>query len=212
MAQRSVVIKIGEPDRSDTWEDDAKAFVDRNRDKIIADAIGMLQSPGDHLKQCSRWATWERSVLSCLPEPSDAQKAILEQQKAVDVEREEAAVIEEHFRHQLGGIGYPTETHKVFIPSNLAAQWFIEATGEKKSVVAIGRILSQLISEGRMASLQKSACNENGRGFVWYGPKSTAEVKIAKDIRARIAELLRQREEAARQDQLRRLRETAPST
>ncbi len=43
MAQRCVIIKVGEPARTGTWEEDATRFVEENRLRIVADCIAFLQ-------------------------------------------------------------------------------------------------------------------------------------------------------------------------
>ena len=78
MAQRSVIIKVGEPDRSDTWEDETKALIRDKRDAIIADVIALLKSDPQPLAKYSRWATWEGGVVRRLLEPQQIQHLILE--------------------------------------------------------------------------------------------------------------------------------------
>ena len=189
MAQRSVIIKVGEPHRSKTWEEETSRLIESNREKIIADCIAFLQSePTGELPSYSRWATWEAAVLSRLPEPADAQKVILERQGTVDVEREEAEVIHDFFQHQLKTLRYNPELEIVFIPSAVAARWFNWATGETKNVIATSRALKQLCDEGRLSGLRPNAGRANGRGFLWTGEHADVAEQAKYDVDDRIAQ------------------------
>ena len=172
MAQRSVIIKVKKPERSATWEETTRQFIQQHQRDIIADLIAVLRGPQGTLPQFSRWATWERDILQRLPEPSDAQKVILERQGAVDVDEEESTLIEDYFADQLRGFGYDVDTDRVFIPSQVTARWFCWATNQHNiTAIAASRMLSQLATEGRLRRLSICSGRSWGRGFVWTGEK-----------------------------------------
>ncbi len=128
MAQRSVIIKIGQPQRSKTWEHEITAFIEANREAIIADCISLLRKPPRvGLRSYSRWASWEEGVLSRVSDPAAAQKLILARQAEADVEADEAVIITDYFREQLRSLRYPSDQVKVFIPSGVAADRFSQA-------------------------------------------------------------------------------------
>ncbi len=188
MAQRSIIVKIGEPNRSRSWEDDTTAYIEANRQAIIADAIGILSGPPQaELARYSRWATWEAGVLSRLPDPSEAQAVILERQGAVDVEAEEADAIGEFFKQQLERLDYSTDREVVLIPSSVASRWLNWATGEQRSVIAGCRTIKQLCEERRLVRLAASAGRGNGRGFVWSGELADVEERMKTDVAERLA-------------------------
>jgi hypothetical protein len=183
MAQRAIIVKLDRPERSATWEDDTRQFIADHRDQLIADIVGELQRPGEWLKSFSRWATWERDVLNCTAEPGEAQSTIADRQLAVDVEADEAETIEDYFSDQVGRLGYADDA-TVFVPSKVAVEWFCQATNERKNSVAVGRILSQFIDEGRIKSLHKTG-RSYGRGFQWASTGAdTSSMKT--DIETRI--------------------------
>ncbi|MCH8970065.1 MAG: hypothetical protein IIA66_13230 [Planctomycetes bacterium] len=122
MAQRSILVKVKNPKRTATWEEDTRRFIEDRRDQIIADLVGCLRAEQYELPRYSRWATWDRGVLSRLPEPAEAQKVILERQAECDAEAEDNSIIEEHFGKQIERLGYATDRDEVFIPSETAAQ------------------------------------------------------------------------------------------
>ncbi|HEX3999720.1 MAG TPA: hypothetical protein VHX65_14305 [Pirellulales bacterium] len=188
MAQRCVIIKVGEPARTGKWEEDATRFVEENRLRIIADCIAFLQSDvSAELPSYSRWAMWEAAILSRLPEPFDAQKVILERQAATDVEAEEACLLADDFAHQLEQLNYNTETERIFIPSSVVADWFAKATGDRRTVTSATRAIKQLIGEGRLPTMSENMSKALGRGFVWTGFNADVSSKIEKTLTYRLA-------------------------
>ncbi len=173
MAQRSIIIKVDKPERSGTWEEETRQFIETNRKKIIADCVAILREPIEHkLDQFSRWATWERDILQRFPDCNEIQKVILERQGSVDVESEEADIIETHFSEQLERLGYDVDASKVFLPSQLAARWYGWATNQRDtSVISASRMLTQLSTEGRLRRIgvAKGRAGSRGRGFYWTG-------------------------------------------
>ena len=135
----------------------------------------------------TRWAAWERDVLSRLPEPSDAQKVIAERQGEADVEAEEASVVAEFFAEQLAKLRYDPTCDEVHVPSAVAARWLSWATNDPQlKVVAAGRMLTQLHREGRLPMLKPNANRACGRGFVWRGPKAGFKVITDYSLQERI--------------------------
>jgi len=184
MAQRAVIVKVSRPKRSATWYEETSNYIQQNQRAILGDLIAVLRGPVTPLREFSRWATWERDVLQRLPEPEDAQKTILERQGDVDVDREEADIIEEHFAEQLTRLHYDIDRERVFLPSQLTARWFGWATNQRDvSVISASRQLSQLATEGRLRriSIAKGRSGARGRGFYftgddWPGTHTAADV------------------------------------
>lgn len=190
MAQRCVIIKVREPDRSGTWEDDVNAFIEANRQAIIADLIGFLRGPRHPLEKFSRWAAWEDQVLRRLPRPVELQALILRRQGEANVENEEAGMIEDHFAGQLAGLGYDPQREEIFIPNKVATGWFCEATGEREKSTSVSRIVKQKANEGAMKRLRLHRLGAAGRGLLWSGELVEPGTKTMLDINQR----LRQRE------------------
>eukprot|EP00913_Durusdinium_trenchii_P008855 g8321.t1 len=130
-AQRSAIIKLKRPQYSGNWNDDVEAFIDANRQAIIADAIGFLQQPCVYeFARFTRWGNWERDVLSRLPDPAEAQRVITERQGEADAEGEESESFEDAICEHLRDASYSPDRDRVFIPSKLAAEWLSEVTGD----------------------------------------------------------------------------------
>jgi hypothetical protein len=188
MAQRGVIIEIDKPERSGAWEEDTYAYIDAHRERIVGDLLGFLRGPRVGLRQYSRWAGWERDVLSRLPEPEDAQKVILERQGSADVEQEEHDIIEEFFRGRLERLGYNPEAQRVRIPVAIAARWYVWATGDNLRVSAVSRLLNAAIDEGKMRRIRRDAGRAFGRCFLWAGQYAASEDTTCNDIEDRIRE------------------------
>jgi hypothetical protein len=102
-------------------------------------------------------------------EPDACLDLITQRRGAVDVEEEEGQVIEDYFAHRLAALGYDTDRDDVFIPNNLAADWYNHATGDKYKVTAVTRSLKQLHNESRIRRIIQTVHCKYGRGFRWVG-------------------------------------------
>ena len=186
MAQRSIIIKIRKPKRKGTWEEDTRQFIETHREALLSDVIGALRGERFALEAFSRWATWEKDVLQRLPEPSEAQRIILERQSTVDVEEEEAGILEDFFRDRLGELNYRPADDRVFLPSMVSTEWFNVVHNDRKSTISVSRIITQLINEQRIRRLD--VCGRSwGRGFVWVGENCRPDDVVKTDLDERLA-------------------------
>jgi phage/plasmid primase-like uncharacterized protein len=196
MAQRVVEIRLREPSYSETWAEGVALFIDANRERIIADAIGFLQRPTTPMRRYSRFGTWEAGVLSHVEHPDDCLDLILERRGAVDVEQEEGEIVEDYFAHKLAWMGYDTDRDDIFIPNDLTAKWFNAATGDTKKVTGVTRTLKQLHDEGRVCHLLVCRNSDRtARGFRWVGERADAADVTHYDIRERLAAKAREQRE-----------------
>lgn len=143
-----------------------------------------IRSPATQSTSHDRWGSWEKDVLSRLPEPADLQKIILERQSQVDVEEEEATMIECYVSDRLAKLGYDPSREWVYVPSQTLNRWYREATNERLSTTQTTQIVKQLITEGRIKRLTYKRTADN-RGFCWT-PESPGTA-IATDLDRRIA-------------------------
>lgn len=194
MAQRSIIIKLGVPTRAQTWEEETVRFIDENRWAIIADLVAALREEAHPPRHVSRWAMWEKDILSRLPEPNDAQQLILERQKCYDVEHEEVEMLEEFFAGQLVGLAYNVAKDKILVPSEFAARWYNWSTNEAKSTIGASRIISQFCEQGRTKRLSINKCKTYGRGFVWTGPDASVGDSLWTNLRERMRERAKEKE------------------
>jgi hypothetical protein len=189
MAQRVVEIRLGEPHYNPAWEESVAAFIDSNRQAILADLIGFLRRPAATMARHSRWATWEAGVLAKVAHPDACLDLILQRRGAADVEEEEGEIIEGHFATRLRRLNYDPERADVFIPTELAARWFNEATGENRKTVGVTRTLKQLRDEGRLSRIVPTRAGTDGsRGFRWIGEHADSGEPTRHDLLRRLAE------------------------
>lgn len=188
VAQRVVVVKIDRPTYTGNWEEDTNKFIDDNRAALLADVAAFFARKPDALKRFTRWGAWEQDVLARLPDPSEAQAVIQDRQGQVDVEAEEANVIEDFFGEQLKKFGYDPAADVVFIPTQDAARWLNWATNEKHGVTAASRIIKQMADEGQIRRLKPDPSRTNGRGFRWAGDDADVSFTLRTDLEKRIFE------------------------
>ncbi len=187
MSQRSCVIKLDKPKHSGTWAEETRAYIFEHRREIVADLIAALRVDRFKLERYSRWGDWERDVLSRLPEPTEAQQVILERQAIVDVEADEAELVQDFIKQKLLEFRYDVDADRIFLPSAVLARWYNWATNENHSVIGISRMLKQKIDEGKMPSL--SRCGRSyGRGLLWTGENADPATTTRADLQTRILE------------------------
>jgi hypothetical protein len=188
MAQRSVIIKLVRGENDGTWYEDTLRFIDEHRTQIVADIVAALRAESFQLSKYSRWASWERHVLSRLPEPNEAQRVILERQGECNAEFDEAEIIEDYFASQLQRLGYHPLRDQVRIPVEIVAQWYCTATNDKVKTPSVTRHLSQMATEGQLQRIAKDTSRTYGRCFIWTGINAdTFRDPIRSDISERLS-------------------------
>jgi hypothetical protein len=189
MAQRCVIIKLDKPKHSATWAEETFKFVDEHQQEIVGDILGLLRRPRTLLADNSRWGAWEHDVLSRLPEPADAQRAILDRQLASDTEREEVDIVEEYIESQLSDLQFSPSSQRIFIPSVIAREWLCQATNERYTTAGASRWLNQQITEDKFQKLDVSRGRKYGRGFMWIG-EDAGDSAIVADLESRVSALM----------------------
>lgn len=187
MAGRVVEIRLGEPRYSDTWEDESRSFIEKNRPAILADVVAILQRDPKPMKRLTRWATWESQVLAKVDSPSECLDLIVNRREESDVEHEEGEILEDYFAQKLRGLGYDPERADVFIPNAVTAEWYNRATGDNRKTSGVTRTLKQLRDERTIWRLQPYRDGHNGeRGFRWTGEHADISEPTFYDIRKRL--------------------------
>lgn len=195
MAQRSVIIKLARGKNDGPWLEETTKFIHEHRQQIIGDILAALQAKSFPLADYTRWATWEKDILSRLPEPAEAQRVIIERQGEANSELDEAEIVEQHFSEQLRKLGYDPITAQVRIPVATAARWFGWATGETTKTATASKRLNQLWQEKQSQRIAPDKSRTYGRCFVWTGAEANIHgVSISNDLQRRIAELAEDRQ------------------
>jgi 5S rRNA maturation endonuclease (ribonuclease M5) len=176
LAQRSVFVRLRKPAYSGTWQSETRQFIDANREALFADIVTFLKNPRATLAKHTRWAEWERDVLSRLPNPGKLQRVIASRQRESNVDSDLAERLVDEIRKRLQGQGYDLESQRIRIPSKVMTGWYNAALGnavagrvENDSLVS--RIVRQLADEGQLKQVRKDPSRKHGRCFIWTGPQ-----------------------------------------
>jgi hypothetical protein len=165
MAQRCICIKLARPEFKADWESNVRAYVREHRWAILADVKRALEDEPLPMLPQTRWAAWERDVLSKTDMLPKCQDLIVERQNAVDDDNEERDQVVELFEAKLKLFQHP-RTARVRIPSITAFHWLKEIS-PVKSVNAASAMLR------RMAIKQLSKNDKgNSRGWIWTPEES----------------------------------------
>ena len=187
LAQRSVIIKLAKGRNSGPWYEETVAMIREHRHAIIGDICAALRGEQFALHEFTRWAAWEQGVLSRLPEPSEAQRVILDRQAEANCEQDEAEIIEEHFGEQLRKLSYDPDRQQVRIPVAIAARWYGWAVGEQTKTAAASKRLRQMSDEGQLQRIKPEPSRKHGRCFLWIGEHADISATIASDLAERLA-------------------------
>jgi hypothetical protein len=167
MAQRCIILKLGRPTHRPEWEGEVKAFVEENRDALLADIRAALEAPTAPIDTRTRWSLWEREILGRCPMASLAQEVVVERQREVDDDDEDMLMVADYFRSVLkatNGLQINPETDSVLIPSAMAAAWYNVASNQDKPTNKASAALREL----GIPELRKSDRGEF-RGWLWKG-------------------------------------------
>jgi hypothetical protein len=118
-----------------------------------------------------------------MPEPVIA--LVKARQHEVDVDGDEAGLVEEFFRSQLEVLRYDVATDLVFIPSAIANQWHAAALNERISVTKSTQWLRTQIEQGAVPHLSRCR-TESKRGFIWSGEAARSTQEVLYDIDHRL--------------------------
>jgi hypothetical protein len=193
MAQRVVEVRLADPVYDGGWEAKVTAFMEDNREALVADMVAFLRRPTVELKRTTRWAMWENNVLARLDIANDCLDVVLRRRGEVDVEEEEAGDIEEYFRGKLEWLGYDVDRDDVFIPNAILTYWYNKATGSRERTRVVKTIIKQMRKEKKLTRLMDYK-GEKGRGARWTGEHVRLEDRLQKDLPARLHAKLSEQE------------------
>jgi hypothetical protein len=171
LAKRSIIIELALPANSSSWYEDVVAFVRDNRQAIFADLKGFFDRTQCELpaEGTTRWASWERAVLSRLENPKQLRDLLVSRQQALDADTQEAtdfynALVESlHDGSLRSGFDPKTIGTNVFQFSNKNMVSFYQGRIEKN--INKRACISKIKGFG-LECLQYE--NKKGREGVWY--------------------------------------------
>lgn len=185
IAERTILIELRRPEYSGKWTDETMSYVREHRKEIICDLLAFLRGPREKLLHSTRWGPWDDAVVSRLADPDPVMELIRSRQRAVDVDADEALLVQDYFRDRLEDLRFDVAADAIFIPASIANQWHCAALNERMGVQKTSRWLVTQIEQGVVVNLSRSR-NNTQRGFVWRGENASPEQEILPDIEHRI--------------------------
>lgn len=176
LAQRTVVIRLAEPKRSGSWDDDFDSFLASHRGDVIRDIAAFFERPAAKLSKFTRWASWEKAVLARLANPVAVQKMIENRAADSDEDKSTAQSIAEYFTAQLFDLGYKPHEETIHIPSDIALIWLNECGKGGLKERQGHACLKNLVDGGSLRNLILNPSRKKGRGWLW-NPHSENEIK-----------------------------------
>lgn len=126
------------------------------------------------LERYSRWSAWERAVLEKLDDPAGCQRVILQRQREVDDDANEAEVVRDAIAALILEGGFDPDSHVVFIASRQLAWCLSQATGEK---VGETKVSARLRALGINELAKKTRCAK-ANGWIWRGQRAKRDQKV----------------------------------
>lgn len=187
IAQRVIPIVLDKPEKFDgRWIEDTFAMVEENRWAIIGDIAAAMAVEPVELETATRWASWERGVVSKLNNPRDIIQTVITRQSEFDFDSESESEIEDHFEKRLSEFGYETDKTWIHISNMVATKWYTEATGDRIGVSKMKRAIKQAFGEGLLKRMRENPCRAYGRGLLWMGPTKVPGQSVQYDLDDRI--------------------------
>lgn len=129
IASRSYYIFVKKPTFSPTWKEQITKYIEKNRYRIIADIIGLLENhkPFEGMMPRTRFPEFEQSILQAVCETPEMYQETLEHLEACrtdsNIEEEQARGIEDMFRGQLANLGINPDEESVWIQTPVVNSW-----------------------------------------------------------------------------------------
>ena len=181
LAERSVIIKVGQPQHAAAWTAWSEKFIATRRADVIADLLTILRRDPQFSISADvsdRWRLWQTSILSRVPGGNDLARAIIDARPEVDADRQDAEEIAGVIRKVVAGMGidpdagcaliHTKDLHDVFVAQGLRDR-------HSKQGMTTGWIKHHLDIEPLRGCLTYKVIKIAGgahRMWVWIGPLS----------------------------------------
>ena len=175
LSQRAVIIKVNKPKYSSDWKTRLRVLLKEHKIEIWQDIQKILALKSYPMGEESRWADWERGVLSKIPHPEKLMPLIIERQSGADDDEEESGLIREAFVVNLEKVGLDVDVAHVRLRKSLVSQWIGAALGRKLTTIAATRKITTHIQSGYLPEVSEAPSRTHGRNFLWRGRKTLDE-------------------------------------
>jgi hypothetical protein len=173
LAQRSIIIQIGRPQRGVDFVGWVRAWLEENRKDLIADILYTLQNaerktiPPEHR---GRFSAWENSVLSCLKNPEKVAARLYKLRRIADEDAENAERLHEAFTEFLEGRDLDTKESRYFINWTTVARICTKAWNEQGlSARRAGAMVREVLGNEHLPFIRECKDRRVGRGVLWVG-------------------------------------------
>ncbi len=179
MAQRTVIIRLKRQNYNPDWYLNISNFIEKNRERIIADIGYELGLEGEKLQARTRFPVWERDVLSKGCENINAVlDNILREQTESDSETQTSAEIREimvskidkfwrlkHFSNER--VYFDAEKNSIAIPRSMVLGWIAPLIGKD----ANRKYLAKRFESARPKEVYPQAKKHQGDWYmIWIAP------------------------------------------
>ena len=177
LAERAVIIKLGEAKHSSNFSEWRAEFLKNNRAQLISDIIDWLsQEKKGKLKSASldRWSSWQRGILERFDNCNEIVEHYQKRRPEVDCDLEEAEEVANVIRNLISKNGHDPDTCLVRIPrrvlfKELREQDVIDGTMSPKGCTTWVKNLGSLEP---MRGVTSSKHTGSGRCWLWMGEQA----------------------------------------
>ena len=184
LADRAVVIHVGEPIHSGDFSEWSDRFLQERRPQLIADVIALLAGePRCELEDSDldRWAPWQRGVLTRFPNGGHLADVIRTERLKFDVELEDAEEVASVVADMVGSMGLDPDESRVSIrradlTSELVSRQIVKQGSSAKWVT---RWVRSLMGQGSLSCLRDDPSRKRGkRSWLWVGERGEDSLTI----------------------------------
>jgi hypothetical protein len=133
------------------------------------------------LTHYTRWATWERDVLSKVVDPAGIQQLVRKRQREIDDDATEMEAVRTYFRERIAAWRNDPDKVCIFLPNPAAQIWLEEAAGERHPTNKASTKLETLGIPELSKALKKEKTGNRQvqrRGWRWKGLKAPKTVEM----------------------------------
>ncbi len=161
LSQRFMTLRVKRPSYDPNWLPKLRAFIEENREKIVADIGALIMKPGDeNIKTVTRFPEWERAIMAkCINENIGLEvlhASIKIDQEAVDemtnMREEFAEIVRERIANCVGS---DPEGSTYAVRQSWVIGWLIDFVGRKMTKKISAKLLAKIMPQGFLPEPKK---------------------------------------------------------
>lgn len=170
LAERCVIIKIGQPTWGKSFEQWVDAFIAENHAMLLADLVARLRAkPNEEITERTRWSVWANTVLSKVADPNGLLRLISSRRGPADVDSADAEEFAEAIELAIIRGGHDPHCHRVLISRDDMFRICVDSDliQERFGKRALHSLLVELAGTGDLSPLRDIGRDHAGSGRVW---------------------------------------------